>query len=120
MQLSHRQRKRWKAYIAELQRRDDCKCTHPVKVRTKAFSGENKDYHGFTTEPSKRKPYWLIEISTHLNYDQRIGYLIHEWAHCLDGHGHCRHQHSETWGVCYSIVYRAVEQVGEKMNPKTD
>jgi len=116
MRLARWQQYHWKAYITELQKRDDCKCTHPVKVRTLKFTGDWKDCHGGITEPTRKKPYWLIEVGAHLNYEQRVDYLIHEWAHCLDGPKHTRDPHSETWGVCYSIVYRAVEQITEKIN----
>ena len=53
---------------------------------------------------------FVIVIRKEARHQEAIDSLLHEWAHALswsEGHPTLT-DHDETWGVCYSKVYRVI------------
>lgn len=91
---------RWRSLIYGLRKK------FPAAVTIRRLPIENSCG---TTITNKKTGKTTIYIDSGLGFDPAVETLIHEYAHVIDNHERfdCdKSQHSETWGVCYSKVYR--------------
>lgn len=99
----------------------------PANVRTRQLAVDFGSSWYFTQERR-----FKIVIASRLNFDLRAETLCHEWAHCHDWFTrrekdilrgverwadqkriHIEHadDHGPTWGMSYSLCYRALERL---------
>jgi len=111
IRLNKRQRRKWAKYIAHLRKRFPLK--QPIYVRTRKIREQGYCLH--THKANGTVDYIEIVISSDLNYLQRIDTLQHEYAHALEcaayGNWDLLNIHSECWGVMFSKVYQACEEL---------